>query len=238
MTKILLVEDELLIANYIKEILEAENYEVVGIARDSEKALELFNKHTPNLVCMDINLKGKETGIDTARKMRNINSFGLVYLTAYGMKDLVIEAQETKPLGFLVKPVTDQTILATVSTALSISENSEFPVKNKCQKFKITFKDSSEMTVDISKGTAIHNDQIFHLTSTECRLIHHLLENNRVVTPFEHLRELVWNDCTVSDASLKTVVWRIRHKFKQLELITTVAGFGYIIDEDVEKLDS
>lgn len=236
MIKILLVEDELLIANYIKDILEAEKYEVVGIAKDSARAAELFRKHAPDIVCMDIRLKGEISGIQTAKMLRELGDFKLIYLTAFGTKDLVEEAQETRPVGFLVKPVTDQTIIATLTTVAAMSDLTHFNTRPRNRAYVLTLDGGTEVILDISKGTVECCGASYTITSTETKLLHFLIDNHGQVTPASVLRNIIWDDCTVSDASLKTLIWRIRNKLNGIQIIKTVSGFGYVIDAGVKQI--
>lgn len=71
--KILIVEDQFIEANNLQEMLETADYRVTGIARSVPKALELITQNPPDLVLLDIFLKGPLTGIDLARNLRELN---------------------------------------------------------------------------------------------------------------------------------------------------------------------
>lgn len=234
MTKVLIVEDELLIANYLKEILEGESYSVVGVARDSQNAVELFSAHSPDIVCMDIKLKGDYNGIETARMLRDMGDFKLVYLTAYGMKDLVVEAQATHPLGFLVKPVTDQTIIATFTTIMSM-DSAPVRKNGKPSVIELRLSDGSIISADLASGYITMGGATVTITSMEAKFLKILIEHKGNVVPFDLLRNSIWQNCSVSEASLKTLVWRIRHKLQNTPLIKTVNGFGYCIECEIKE---
>jgi CheY-like chemotaxis protein len=108
--KILIVEDQFIEANNLQEMLELVGYRVCGIARSVPKALELLEQHQPDLVLIDIFLKGPLTGIDLAKRLREIN-IPFVYLSANSDKKTLEAAKATRPYGFLVKPFREKDIL-------------------------------------------------------------------------------------------------------------------------------
>lgn len=230
MIRVLIVEDELLIANYLKEVLVLEGFDVVDIARDQTGCLEKFANLRPHLVCMDIRLKGDDNGIETARKLRSIDdSFVLIYLTAHGDRALVEEAQQTHPSGYLVKPVSDKTIIATITTAITGAQLSDASCHSASQYTVVPTSGGEAIGIDVTSGTVRVGGEELNFTPQEMKLIVLLLERHGNVVPFASLRDRVWGDCVVGDASLKTLVWRIRNKLSGQDLIETVAGFGYAI---------
>jgi CheY-like chemotaxis protein len=82
-TKILVVEDEILIAEDLRLILQRMGHEVVGIASSGTEAIRKANKLHPDLVLMDVRLQGAMDGIETARQIRSTADIPIVYVTAY-----------------------------------------------------------------------------------------------------------------------------------------------------------
>lgn len=117
--KILIVEDELITANDIKENLEKEGYEVIGIARSGEKALHLARHNPPDLVIMDIQLAGELDGIETAREMNCIKQIPFIFLTANNEKKIIDKAKKSFPAAFLSKPVRVADFTANIEIALN-----------------------------------------------------------------------------------------------------------------------
>lgn len=234
MNRILIVEDELLIANYICDVLSSEGYKVVGIARDHREALALFKKHTPTLVCMDISLKDELDGIALAAHMRELGPFALIYLTAYGDRDNVRRAQQTEPFGFLVKPVTDQTILATVATAMG--NDPHINLYEADQIFRICCTECEPFVVDCASGKLVVQSEEIRLTPKESQMLGFLLSRQGEIIPFSKVKTEIWRDYSVSETSLKTLLWRLRSKLPDRNLIKTIPGFGYCIDAPIEKI--
>ncbi len=116
--KILIVEDELIVAHDIKSKLSKMDYDVVGIAHRGEKALELALETKPDLILMDIKLSGELDGIETNRLIQEKMDVPVIYLTAYGNKAILDRATETKPYGYLVKPFKVKELNGTIMTTL------------------------------------------------------------------------------------------------------------------------
>jgi len=114
--KILIVEDQFIEANNLQEMLEAAGYTITGIARSVPKALELIVQNKPDLVLLDIFLKGPLTGIDLAKQLREQN-IPFVYLSANSDKNTLDAAKATHPSGFLVKPFREKDVLVMLEIA-------------------------------------------------------------------------------------------------------------------------
>src|SRR5688572_29248666 len=107
--KIVIVEDEFIIADDLALILGNAGYEVCGIGESYEEALAIIETHQPDIVLLDIQLKGKLTGIDLARKLREFN-IPFVYLSANSNQGILEEAKTTQPYGFMVKPFREKDV--------------------------------------------------------------------------------------------------------------------------------
>lgn len=102
--KILIVEDEMLIAANIANQLESFGYEVIGVIPRGEEAIKVVQSDKPDLVLMDINLKGELDGIETAKKIQQEGQIPIIYLTANSDDDHFNRAKATNPFAFLSKP--------------------------------------------------------------------------------------------------------------------------------------
>jgi DNA-binding NtrC family response regulator len=129
--KILIVEDEFIVANDLSIILGDAGYDVCGIADSVEEAREMISKHQPELVLLDIHLKGRLTGIDLARQLSEQN-IAFVYLSANSNQKILEEAKSTSPYGFMVKPFREKDVLVSLEIAqylheqnMSVRKNSE-----------------------------------------------------------------------------------------------------------------
>lgn len=123
--KILIVEDEILIAELIKSYLEEVGHEVVEIAISYDEALENYHKFNPDLILLDIRLYGNKSGIDFAKHLESMKyKMPIVFLSSqYDLKTLGL-ALETYPYGYLTKPVNKMSLWTTISTAYQLYESS------------------------------------------------------------------------------------------------------------------
>ena len=103
--KMLIVEDDLVMAESIQETLEEAGHEIVGQARNSREALNVVKHQLPDLALLDITLEGTaDTGIMIAKQMIAISPMPVIYLTAHDDPSIVTQAQETRPAAYLLKP--------------------------------------------------------------------------------------------------------------------------------------
>ena len=116
--RILIVEDERIIAEDLKTILEKDVYRVVGIANTSRKALDLVEKMKPDLVLMDISLKTDPDGVVTASYITQNDRVPVVFITAYASRDLSERVKVVEPYGYITKPYTPDLVYTTVEMAL------------------------------------------------------------------------------------------------------------------------
>ncbi len=116
--RIFIVEDEYIIAEDIHLSLNDMGYSVCGMASFGEEAIEKVEKKQPDLVLMDIFLKGKMDGIETADKVRSNFNIPVVYLTAYANNDILDRAKLTGAFGYLIKPFTDKELRAAIEMAI------------------------------------------------------------------------------------------------------------------------
>jgi len=121
-SRILVVEDEELVALAIKKCLEKLGYEVPDVVASGEEAVEKAASLQLDLVLMDIHLQGLMSGIEAAGHIRESQGVPVVYLSAYSDADTLSKAKITEPFGFIVKPFEERSLQATVEMALSRSE--------------------------------------------------------------------------------------------------------------------
>jgi len=116
--KILIVEDDGIIASSLAMILTKFGYKVAGTVQTGEEAIKKAKEISPNLVLMDIHLRGNLNGIDAAVQISEDMDIPIIYLTAYSEEGLLQRAKITEPYGYLVKPVHDRELYATIEMAL------------------------------------------------------------------------------------------------------------------------
>jgi two-component system, response regulator PdtaR len=115
---ILIVEDEGIVANDLAARLSHSGYNIIGIADNYEDALNLFTQHQPDLVLLDITIKGTKTGIDVATAINNLLPTPFIFITAHVDATTLESAKNTFPSAYLVKPFTTNHLLVSVELAI------------------------------------------------------------------------------------------------------------------------
>ncbi len=119
--RILIVEDQWVTAQGLKENLENLGHEVTGMAASGEEAMRLTAERRPDLVLMDINLKGDMDGIDTARRLKSLE-IPIICLTAYADDQTLERAKLVEPFGYILKPFEVRELRSAVEIALYKSQ--------------------------------------------------------------------------------------------------------------------
>jgi DNA-binding LytR/AlgR family response regulator len=117
--KILVVEDEIIIADDIATNLNELGYETTEIAISYTEAIEIIEKEKPNLVIADIKLSGRKTGIDLGKEIKAKYKMPFIFLTSNSDKLTMEEALQVEPNAFLVKPFSKQELYASIELALN-----------------------------------------------------------------------------------------------------------------------
>ncbi len=103
--KILIVEDEVMIAEWLKMQLEDEKYDVFDYLTTGEEAIDFVQEIKPDVIVMDINLAGEIDGIEAAKVITEKFHIPIIFMTGYEEPEIVERANKLEPLAYLVKPV-------------------------------------------------------------------------------------------------------------------------------------
>jgi len=117
MAKVLITEDELIVAEDIKSSLQKYGHEVVAIVTNGCDTINKIEELRPDVVLLDIMLAGSMDGIETAHYINDRFGIPVVYLTAYSDEKTMRRAFETAPFGFLLKPFEERQLYATIEMA-------------------------------------------------------------------------------------------------------------------------
>ena len=115
---VLVVENDRTSALVVKNTLTSAGYEVPAIVPSGLGALEAVERHTPDLILMDINLEGDVDGIETAERILQRRHVPIVYLTGDSCQDSIARANKTEPSGYILKPFTPSQLTTSVQLAL------------------------------------------------------------------------------------------------------------------------
>ncbi len=143
---ILIAEDESIIALELKETLANLGYKIAGTVNSGEKVMQKVKSDPPDLILMDIRLKGEQDGIETAAKIRSESNIPIVFLTAYLDDERLSRAKLTMPFGYLLKPVKQRELKVTIDMACYVAQidakrrQAEDTVKRNAEKFKLLYE--------------------------------------------------------------------------------------------------
>lgn len=131
--KILILEDELIVALDLQELLSDEGYEV-QVAHSFSKAMDELKKFKPHVIICDINLGEIKTGIDFAKEAKEVHKpVEIIFISAFSTKQILDDAERTFPLNYIVKPWNNEQIKVTVQMAFNFIEGKQN--KNEAIKF-------------------------------------------------------------------------------------------------------
>ena len=119
---ILIVEDECTIAEHLRQVLELLGHRVSGVAGRVSEALACLQQERPDLVLLDVHLRGELDGIDLAARLRAEYHLPFVFVTAQANAATVARAKQTRPHGYLVKPFDEEDIFVAVELAMAAAK--------------------------------------------------------------------------------------------------------------------
>ncbi|BAY25332.1 two-component hybrid sensor and regulator [Calothrix sp. NIES-2100] len=116
--RILVVEDDYILALNFQEILECLGYTVIDIVDSAEVAIEKANQLQPNLILMNIRLSGAMDGIQAAEIIWQIRRIPIIYITGYSDENILARATQTYPFPYIIKPATKQKIYRAIQSMI------------------------------------------------------------------------------------------------------------------------
>lgn len=163
--KILIVEDERIVAIDLKRRLSKLGYQVTGMAANGQKALALIDQELPNVVLMDIHIQGDIDGVEVATMLQKTHSIPVIYLTAYSEEKTLTRARATKPYGYLLKPFSDRELHIIIQVSIERYQSDILLIKNE-QHFRLALEAARLGTWE----TATDSHEIFMGKSPEGNL--------------------------------------------------------------------
>jgi PAS domain S-box-containing protein len=148
--RILIVEDEAILALGLQTRLELLGYEVVGVAENAPQAVELAMSERPELILMDIRLRGAEDGIQAATRIREQCRVPVIFLSAFSDEETLRRARLTEPFGYLIKPCQDRELHATIEMALH-KHASETRLRESEQRFAATLSSIGDGIIAVDR---------------------------------------------------------------------------------------
>ncbi len=123
MIRILIIEDELIIAEDMQNMLTKMEYEVVGNAMDYDEAIAFLDNEKPDLILLDVNLNGEKDGIEIAEEINKKYHIPFIFTTSYSDSATLERAKKTNPINYLVKPFKKEQLFTSIEIALHKMQN-------------------------------------------------------------------------------------------------------------------
>jgi PAS domain S-box-containing protein len=182
--KILVVEDEAIVAMHLSELLKSKGYDVVGVAADAKTAIKKYAAHQPDIILMDVTIKGKKDGIELAKDILAEQGAPVVFLTAHADDETLRRVQSIAPHGFILKPFKDAELCMVLE--ITISRFQEERRLSKERKFlQSTLMSIGEAVIIADKDgqVRIMNDKAAELTEWD--------KHNVLLQPVERVVRLI-----------------------------------------------
>jgi CheY-like chemotaxis protein len=116
--KVMIVEDEGIVSIDIRNILNRLGFTVSGVAFSGEEAIEILQESGPDLILMDIGLKGDIDGIEAAKIIKTNHNIPVIFLTGFADENTLARAKEADPAGYIIKPINEEELEAALNKAL------------------------------------------------------------------------------------------------------------------------
>lgn len=229
MKKILLVEDEINVVNFIKKGLTEENFEV-SVALDGNSGIQMASDNDFDLIILDIMLPDTN-GIEVCKILRNKNiQTPILFLTALNTADNIALGLNSGADDYLAKPFKFIELVARIKALLRRSASAGGEIKNKDNIFTI-----ANLKLDDDAKTVERNGELISLTATEYRLLFTLIKNKGRVLSRVDLLESAWDinfnlATNVVDVYINYLRKKIDSNYEP-KLVQTVIGMGYVLKE-------
>ncbi len=229
--RILIVEDDERILNFLRSKLKASGYEV-STANDGVQGLEQAQAQEPNLIVLDL-LMPKMSGLDMLRELRSFSSIPVIILTAKGDDIDKIKGFQLGADDYLTKPFNPDELIARIEAVMRRVEQ--------LKRLDIPEKISlGQITIDFKRHDISVGDEERYLTRTEWFLLSQLVKNAGRLMLYENLLTQIWGSEYRDDVQLlRTCISRLRSKLEtdpdNPKLIRTIPRSGYILDKPVSQ---
>ena len=224
MDKILIVEDETIVALEIKTVLNKLGYKVTSCVTNYSDTMNSIKNQKPDIILMDIHLEDSIDGIDTASEIIKKYNIPIIYLTAFSDDETIKRAIKTNPVGYLIKPFKREELKSTILLAKhKLSQTNE--LKNNDNYVDLGYN----FFYDILNENLYYNNIPIKLGQKENNLLKFLIEAKGQLVSFREIENHIWPDKAISKSSLRTLIYRLRTKL-EYKLIETVPSFGCKLD--------
>ena len=244
---IVIVEDDEITALNLSMSLQKHNYNVVATCNNIQDAKNKISTTKPNLIIIDISLQDTSDGILLAQYIREKHNIPFIFLTSHSDDEIISQAKQTEPYGYIVKPFDPNSLHATIQMAI-FKFDVENSRKNDISSLKVdkvnlekllySRRSTDEPVVpfgkdyhlDVSVCETFYKGEKIKLTKKENAFLRLLVAQLGQVVSFEQATNYVWDEHGATENSVRTLVWRLRNKL-ETDIIKNASGIGYFIEK-------
>ncbi|MCT7609736.1 response regulator [Aliarcobacter butzleri] len=228
MIKILIVEDETIVALDTKSTLIKLGYEITDIVTNYDDAISSFLSNKPDIILMDIFLKNSLSGIEISKKINEIENTPIIFMSAYCDDETLSQAAEIEPFGYLVKPFNRNDLKSTMN--IVVYKLQKKSTNNYLSDGKIRIANNYFYSLSDYLKIYYENQEI-ELTKNERLFLEVLISAKGELVTFSDIEHYIWFNKTVSDSTLRTLIYRLRSKLNH-KIIETISSLGCRINMD------
>lgn len=220
MYSVLIVEDELIPAEYLKQILEANGFKVLGIVDNGKEAIQKANKLKPDIILMDVMLQGQMSGCEAAVFIAEQHPCSIIFLSAYLDDEMVEYALKANARGYLTKPYNEAQILATLRLV----------TQKKGAKKSLSIDDEPLRLVDnyiYKNGKVFKHHKQVELGPKALKLFSLLCKTPNSSVSDEQICMHIWGEM-VDGRTLRSLIFRIRSLMGE-NVVKNISGSGYMV---------
>lgn len=223
--KILVVEDETILALQLKMSLQKFGYAISGIEATAHDAMRHVDTQLPDIVLLDIHLKGEKSGTDAGRYIWQNYHIPIIYLTSYCDNTTLKTAMDSEPYGYLSKPFRANDLKATLQVAW-YKHTYFHPTFESKRTLNAQVELPFDYAFDRSSGVLTCKDESIKLTGNEIKLFQILSESVGNTVSFEQISAYIWREEFYDLSKLRNLVYRLRQKV-DASLLENVFEAGY-----------
>lgn len=213
--KILIVEDNQIIALDIKNTLTQLGYQVTDTVYKESDIFKSINQNEPCMILMDISLGQEKDGIDIVKDIHKNKFIPVIYLTGEENDKIINKALDTCPIGYLTKPYRATELKSTIKIALCKKQTDNHFKSLGC-----------DYSFDITNKKLYYKGEIQKLSTKETQFLELLIEANGEVVLFETIENIIWENQSVTNDAIRLLVSRLRKKLKCI-IIETIYSYGF-----------
>jgi len=231
---ILIVEDEFLALEYLKDILSRLGFENILESKNGNDAISLCKNNEIDIIFMDINISGNLDGITCAREINQNKNIPIIYTTAYVDDETILEANTTNIFGYIMKPFNlkdVQSILLTANTFMTKQKQQDNKYKkllgNKDTKNIVLLQNN--YSYNFITQTMKYYENSIHLTKREVLIIELFCNNINEIVHYDLLKENIWQNENIASSTIRDAVSRLKKKLIYLD-IKNIVNVGYKLE--------